>query len=169
MKISKKMIDLLNAQVEMEGYASSYYLSMASWCEVTGYEGSAKFLYRQSEEERTHMIKIMQYLNDVGVGATVPSIKQPPGSFKTLESIFTTSLKNEQAVTASFDKMVELAQKDRDHATFSFLQWFVNEQILEEKTMETILQKFALLGTDKIAVYEADKAIGAMVVVDAPA
>ncbi|MDX1533138.1 MAG: ferritin-like domain-containing protein, partial [Nitrosopumilaceae archaeon] len=72
------------------------------------------------------------------------------------------ALKNEQAVTASFDKMVELAQKDKDHATFTFLQWFVNEQVEEEKKMETILQKFDLLGRDKIGVYEVDKIIGQM-------
>ena len=162
MKLSAKMKKALNDQVAMEAYASNYYLSMASWCEVTGYDGSAKLLYQQGDEERMHMIKIIQYLNDIGVGATIPSVKQPPSSFKSLESIFKTALKNEQAVTASFDKMVELAQKDKDHATFTFLQWFVNEQVEEEKKMETILQKFDLLGRDKIGVYEVDKIIGQM-------
>ena len=167
MKISAKMKKALNDQVSMEAYASNYYLSMASWCEVTGYDGSAKLLYDQANEERMHMIKIIQYLNDIGVGATVPAVKQPPSSFKTLESIFKTALKNEQAVTESFDKMVDLAQKEKDHATFTFLQWFVNEQVEEEKKMETILQKFDLLGRDKIGVYEVDKIIGAMPAADA--
>lgn len=167
MKISAKMKKSLNDQVAMEAYASNYYLSMASWCEVTGYDGSAKLLYDQANEERMHMIKIIQYLNDIGVGATIPAVKQPPTSFKTLESIFKTALKNEQAVTESFDKMVDLAQKDKDHATFTFLQWFVNEQVEEEKKMETILQKFDLLGRDKIGVYEVDKIIGAMPTSDA--
>ena len=162
MKISSKMKKALNDQVAMEAYASNYYLSMASWCELTGYDGSAKQLYLQADEERMHMQKIIQYLNEIGVGATVPAVKQPPSSFKTLESIFKTALKNEQAVTASFNKMVDLAQKDKDHATFTFLQWFVNEQVEEEKKMETILQKFDLLGRDKIAVYEVDKIIGSM-------
>ena len=169
MKISKEMKKSLNSQILMEGYASNYYLSMASWCMTTGYDGSAKFLLLQSDEERMHMLKIIQYMNDMGVGATIPALKQPPSSFETLESIFTIALKNEQAVTTSFDKMVELAQKDNDHATFNFLQWFVNEQIEEEKTMETILQKFDLLGRDKIAVYEVDKIIGTMRVQNAAA
>ena len=114
-----------------------------------------------------HMIKIIQYLNDIGVGSTIPAVKQPPSSFKTLESIFKTALKNEQAVTESFDKMVDLAQKDKDHPTFRVLQWFVNEQVEVEKKMETILQKFDLLGRDKIGVYEVDKIIGAMPAADA--
>lgn len=168
MKISAKMKKALNDQITMEAYASNYYLSMATWCEVTGYEGSAKFLYQQAEEERMHMIKIIQYLNDIGVGCTIPAVKQPPSSFKSLEAIFKTALKSEQSVTVSFDKMVEMAQKDKDHATFTFLQWFVNEQVEEENTMETILQKFDLLGRDKIAVYEVDKIIGSMQVHDEP-
>lgn len=167
MKISARMKKSLNDQVAMEAFASQYYLAMASWCEFTGYDGSAKLLYRQADEERTHMMKIIRYLNEIGVGALVPAVKQPPTKFKSLESIFKTVLKNEQAVTASFNKMVELAQKDKDHATFTFLQWFVNEQIEEEKLAETVLQKFDLLGRDKIGVYEVDKILGAMSAVPA--
>ena len=156
------MKKLLNDQIAMEAYASNYYFSMASWCQVTGYDGSAKLLFQQAEEERMHMQKIAQYLNEIGICAVTPAVKQPPTSFKTLESIFKTALKNEQAVTASFNKMIDLAQKEKDHATFSFLQWFITEQVEEEKKMETILQKFDLLGRDKIGVYEADKIIGTM-------
>ncbi len=160
MKMSTRMKESLNNQIAMEAYASNYYFAMASWCELTGYEGSARMLYLQAGEERFHMQKITQYMNEIGVGATIPAIKQPPSSYTSLESIFKTALKSEQAVTSSFNELVDLAQKDKDHATFTFLQWFVNEQVEEEKTMETILQKFELLGRDKIAVYEIDKIIG---------
>jgi ferritin len=135
---------------------------MASWCELTGYDGSAEMLYQQADEERPHMLKIIRYLNGVGIPGIVPAIKQPPSSFKTLESTFKIALKNEQAVTASFNKIADLAQKEKDHSTFGFLQWFVNEQVEEEKKFETILQKFDLLGRDKIAVYEIDKLIRSM-------
>ena len=159
MKISKKMTKALHDQIAMEAYASNYYTSMASWCELTGYEGSAEMLYQQADEERTHMLKIIRYLNEIGIPGIVPAVKQPPTSFKTLESTFKIALKNEQAVTLSFNKMVDLAQKEKDHSTFGFLQWFVNEQVEEEKKFETILQKFDLLGRDKIAIYEIDKLI----------
>jgi len=159
MKISKKITIALHDQIAMEAYASSYYTSMASWCELTGYDGSAEMLYQQADEERAHMLKIIRYLNEVGVPGLVPAVKQPPSSFKTLEATFKIALTNEQAVTAAFNKIVDLTQKEKDHGTFGFLQWFVNEQVEEEKKFETILQKFDLLGRDKIAVYEIDKLI----------
>lgn len=159
-KISPAMKKALNTQIAMEAYASSYYLSMASWCETTGYDGSAKMLYAQADEERMHMLKIVRYLNDTGTGASISSISAPPASFKGLEEMFKAALANEQSVTRSFGKMAGLAQKDGDHATFAFLQWFVSEQVEEEKLFETILQKFELLGRDKIGIYEVDKFVG---------
>ena len=160
MKMSAAMKKALNAQIAMETYASSYYLSMASWCETTGYDGSAKLLYAQADEERAHMLKIVRYLNDVGVGASIPSISAPPASFKGLEKVFAAALANEQSVTKSFGNMASLAQKDGDHSTFAFLQWFISEQVEEEKLFETILQKFDLLGRDKIGIYEVDRFVG---------
>jgi ferritin len=162
MKISSNMTKSLNAQIGMEAFASNYYLSMASWCEVTGYAGSATFFYQQSDEERQHMLKIVHYMNNLGAQSQIPQIKQPPTTFKSLESVFQTALKNEQAVTASINKMVELAQKEKDHGTFSFLQWYVDEQIQEETKFENILQKFDLIGRDRLAINEIDKDLGSM-------
>lgn len=162
MKISRNMIKALNNQIGMEGFASSYYISMASWCEVTGYMGSAGFFYQQSDEERQHMLKVVRYLNNLGIQAELQQVKSPPTTFKSLESLFKTALKNEQTVTVSIDKMVELAQKEKDHGTFSFLQWFVDEQIQEETKFETILQKFDTIGRDRIAINEIDKSMSSM-------
>ena len=162
MKISQKMKKLLNEQITMEGIASNYYLSMASWSEITGYEGAANFFYLQADEERQHMLKIIHFLNGLGVEATIPEIKQPPKSFKSFESLFKTALQNEQTVTKSIHKMVEIAQKEKDHSSFDFLQWFVKEQVQEETKFEAILQKFNLIGRDKLAVNEIDKSLGSM-------
>ena len=159
MKISGRMSKALNDQIAMEASASNYYLSMASWCELTGYEGSSSFFYQHSDEERQHMLKIVHFLNELGIKAIIPQVKQPPKEFSSLESIFKTALKNEQSVTKSIHKMVELAQKEKDHTSDNFLQWFVAEQAEEEKTFETILQKFNLLGRDKLAIYEIDKSL----------
>lgn len=169
MKISKKMAKALNDQIAMEAYASNYYISMASWCEITGYEGASAFFYNQADEERIHMLKFIHHLNDIGVPAEIPSVKQPPKNLKTLESTCKIALKNEQDVTKSIHKMTEIAQKDKDHSTFTFLQWFVNEQIEEEKKFETILQKFDLIGRDKLAINEIDKVMGSMPAADSAA
>jgi len=157
MKISSRMKKALNEQISLEASASNTYLAMASWCEITGYDGGASFFYAQSDEERTHMLKIVHYLNDVGAGASIPAVKAPVVSFKSIENILKISLKNEQTVTKAIHKMVELAQKEKDHSTYAFLEWFVNEQVQEETKFETLLQKFDTIGRDKLAINEIDK------------
>ena len=151
------MQNALNNQISLEANASNSYMAIASWCEVTGYEGGASFFYAQSDEERTHMLKIVHYLNSLGIPAVIPSTKSPTSNFKSLESALQISLKNEQTVTTAIHKMVEIAQKDKDHSTYAFLEWFVNEQVQEETKFETLIQKFELLGRDKLAIHEIDK------------
>jgi len=160
MKISKNMQSALNNQIALEANASNSYLAMASWCEVTGYEGGSSFFYAQSEEERTHMLKIIHYLNNLGIPAIIPATKIPSSNFKSLESALKTALSSEQTVTAAIHKMVEIAQKEKDHSTYAFLEWFVNEQVQEETKFETLIQKFELIGRDKIAINEIDKLLG---------
>ena len=162
MKISSKMKKVLNDQSALEANASNTYLAMASWCEITGYEGSAAFFYIQAEEERQHMLKFIHYLNDIGVSATIPGTTSPATNFKSLETIIKTALNNEQVVTKAIHKIVELSQKEKDHSTYAFLEWFVNEQVEEEKKFETILQKFDLIGRDKLAINEIDKILNTM-------
>ncbi len=168
LKISNSLTKALNAQIAMEANAVSSYLSAASWCEITGYDGAASFFYAQADEEHQHMLKFVHFLNGQGVGAVIPATKQPPKTFKSIESICKTALKNEQGVTKAINKMVDIAQKDKDHNTFTFLQFFVNEQIEEEQQFETILQKFNLLGRDKLAIYEIDKILATMAVSPTP-
>ena len=151
----------LNDQVTLEASASNSYLAMASWCEVTGYQGAADYFYVQSDEERTHMLKIVHYLNDMGAIASIPAIKAPASSYKSLEGLIKTALKNEQTVTKAIHKMVEITQKEKDHSTYAFLEWFVNEQVQEETKFETLLQKFDLIGRDKLAINEIDKILAA--------
>ena len=160
MKISAPLVKALNKQIEMEANAANAYLSAASWCDITGYDGAAKFFHSQAEEEQQHMLKFVNFVNGQCLGAIIPGVKQPPKTYKSLESICKTALSNEQAVTKAINHMVDLAQKDKDHNTFTFLQFFVNEQIEEEQQFENIIQKFNLLGRDKLAIYEIDKLLG---------
>lgn len=151
------MIKALNDQVTLEASASNSYLAMASWCEVTGYQGAANYFYVQSDEERIHMLKIVHYLNSLGTITTIPATRATISSYKSLEVLINTALKNEQSVTKAIHNMVEIAQKEKDHSTYVFLEWFVNEQVQEETKFETILQKFNLLGRDKLGINEIDK------------
>lgn len=157
MKISNEILQLLNEQIEMEANASNYYLSVASWCKVSGYDGAACFFRNHSAEERDHMLKIIQYLNELKIHAEIPQIAQPPQDMESLEQVCKTSLQNEQNVTKSINKIIESTQKENDHRTSVFLEWFVNEQIEEEDLFETIVQKFDVIGRDKLALHEIDK------------
>ncbi|RNJ75706.1 MAG: ferritin [Nitrosopumilus sp. H13] len=157
MRLSPKMKKGLNEQIVLEASASSSYLAMASWCEITGYQGGAAYFYAQSDEERTHMLKVVHYLNDMGASAAIPAVRAPASSYKSLEGMLKAALKSEQTVTRAIHALVETAQKEKDHSTAVFLEWFVNEQVQEETKFETILQKFDLLGRDKLAINEIDK------------
>src|SRR5690606_31424241 len=133
--ISKKMIKALNEQIALEGYASYLYLSMAAWCDKEALEGCARFMHRQSEEERMHMLKIFYYLSEVDAHALTPAIKQPPHEFESVRSMFEQVYKHEQKVTASIDKLVKITYEENDNTTLNFLQWYVNEQREEEALM----------------------------------
>ena len=157
--ISKKMIKALNVQIALEGYASYLYLSMASWCDKEALEGCARFMHRQSEEERMHMLKIFYYLSEVDAHALTPAIKQPPHEFESVRSMFEQVYKHEQKVTASIDKLVKITYEENDNTTLNFLQWYVNEQREEEALMRTILDKIKLIGEGPQSLYYIDQEI----------
>ena len=157
MKLSDEMVNILNQQIVMESEAASFYLYMASWCEVSGHEGASEFFYKQSDEERMHMLKIVHYINRLGIIADISTIKEPPKDLASLEDIVKAALENEQKVTKAIHEIITLAEKERDRRTFDFMQWFVKEQIEEEDTVDRIFQKFDVIGRDKLAINEIDK------------
>lgn len=152
----------LNEQISLEGYASNLYLSMASWCDAEGLNGSAAFMHRQSEEEREHMLRIFHYISEVDGVAITPGIKQPPLKFESIQKIFEEVYLHEQKVTKSINKLVELCYKEDDYTTLNFLQWYVEEQREEEALMRTILDKIKLIGEGPMTLYYIDKEINAV-------
>lgn len=161
MKISEEMKQTLNNQISMEAAASQYYLATASWCEISGYDGGAAYFYAQSDEERMHMLKIVRFLNGLGVPSVIPAVAKPSVSPESLEDALKTSLANEQAVTAAIRNALVLAHKNTDYATLDILHWFANEQVQEETKFEALLQKFDTIGRDPLAVAEIDKMLAA--------
>lgn len=154
--LSKKIEDILNAQVEKEGYSSNLYLSMASWAETKGYAGITKWLYAQAEEEKEHMLKLVGYINERGGHAIIPSFKQPPVDHDTVPEMFKAVLKHEQFITKSINEIVELCVQVKDHTTHNWIQWFVAEQIEEEASVNEILDKLNLLDSKNLYVFDRD-------------
>lgn len=160
--ISKQIEKAMQTQIALEGYASAFYLSMASWMDVEGFDGTAAFLYKQSDEERQHMLKILHFINDNDGHGTVAKIEQPPKQFKDYHNCFKIILEQEQSVTASIHELVNLALKEKDHAANNFLQWYVNEQMEEEKQVKTILNKLKIIGKDGSGLFLLDNELGKM-------
>jgi ferritin len=162
MRISSEMTNAINDQISYEASSANAYNAIGSWCERTGYDGSASFFFAQAAEETEHMLKFLHYLNSVGAEAIIPAIEKPPGNFESLESTFQFGLKSEQTVTKAIYDLADMTEKEKDRSTYLFLQWFISEQIEEETLFQTILQKFDLLGRDKLAVYQIDQSLASI-------
>lgn len=160
--LSKSMEKSLNSQIGLEGYASFLYLSMASWCEKQTLTGCAEFMFRQSEEERQHMLRIFHYINDTGEHALAPAIAQPPHEWPSIQQLFEEVYAHEQKVTASINKLLAQSYEEHDHQTTAFLQWYVEEQREEESLMRTILDRIRLIGDGPQTLYYIDKEIAAI-------
>jgi ferritin len=158
--LSNKMEKTLNEQIAKEAYASNYYLALASWCDDVGFVGTSKFMFAQSSEERDHMMRIFHYVNDAGGRALAPEIKQPPKSAESIPAMFENVLEHERSVTKSINNIVDLALEEKDYTTFNFLQWFVEEQLEEEDTFETILDRVRIAGEDNRGLYLLDRELG---------
>lgn len=158
--LSEKITNILNEQIEKEGYSSHLYLAMASWAEANGFNGIAQWLYAQSEEERMHMLKIVRYINERGGHAVISKLKEPPVEFSDIRSLFEDVLKHEQYITAAINDIVALCIEEKDYTTHTWVDWFVTEQIEEEASVNNILDKLKLIGDGNL--YHFDNDIMAM-------
>ncbi|MBS0011590.1 MAG: ferritin [Bacteroidales bacterium] len=154
--LKKSIEDLLNRQIEREGYSSILYLSMASWAETEGYAGVAEWLYAQAEEEKMHMLKILRYVNEREGKAIIPSFDKPPAGFDGLKVMFDQILEHEKYITSSINEIVAETIKENDFATHNWLQWFVSEQVEEESSVQTIIDKLNLVGSHNLYMFDRD-------------
>ena len=157
--LKKKVEAALNEQIRVEAESSQIYLSMASWAEVKGLEGIAQFLYKHSDEERMHMLKIVKYINERGGHAIVSELKAPETEFGNFQKLFQKLFSHEVMVSECINELVHVTLEEKDYATHNFLQWFVAEQIEEEALARTILDKINLIGNDKGGLYLFDRDI----------
>ncbi len=161
-RISDAMESQLNAQLTRELEASQYYLSLSAWAEVKGFPGIAKFLFTHSNEERGHALKFFTYINQRGGHARIHALPTPAGDPETLLALFESILNQEVTNSDEIGKLVDLALEERDHATNSFLQWFVTEQLEEEALINNVLDQLKVIGNEKAdrgGLYEFDRNI----------
>jgi ferritin len=144
--ISKTLETALNKQVNRELYSAYLYLSMSSYFETVNLKGFAKWMRLQAKEERMHAMKIYDYVVARGGKVVLQDIEAPKNKWASAGKVFEDSYAHEQKVTGMINGLVDLAIKEKDHATFEMLQWFVKEQVEEEEHASDILNQIRIIG-----------------------
>jgi ferritin len=154
--LPKKVEEILNRQIEREDYSSQLYLAMASWAETKGFEGISDWLYAQAEEERIHMLKLVRYVNEREGVAVIPGIETPPDDYVDVFVAFDKVLEHEKYISASINEIVAVCMAENDFTTQNWIQWFVNEQIEEEASVNAIIDKLKLVGKNNLYMFDRD-------------
>jgi ferritin len=151
------ILNALNGQLSMELAASHTYLAMAAYAESQNLAGCAQWMLMQSDEERMHALKIFNFIHDRDGQAVLEALPQPHNDFSSITGMFEQALEHERRVTASINRIYELAVQEGDYPTQVLFQWFINEQVEEEKNLNDILGRLKLVGNEGIGLFMIDR------------
>ncbi len=152
MMISAAMNTKLNEQIAAEFAAAHAYLAMACAFDRMALKALAKRFFQQHDEERGHGMKILHYIHEVGGTVSLDAVAKPKKDYKSVEAIVSTALQNEIDITEKINELVTFADSEKDYATRSFLEWFVDEQVEEVSTMSDLLNVVKLAGNNVLQV-----------------
>ncbi len=158
--LNQVMQDAINEQIHNELMSSYSYLSMAAWCEHKQFVGSAHWMRLQSEEERTHAIRLHDFLLARNGRVILKTLPQPEIEFESVLDVFQKALAQEQAVTQQIDNLYELAFQEKAFAALVELQWFITEQVEEEKTAHEVVHRFQMVQDDPASLLDLDRTLG---------
>lgn len=159
--MSKAIQDALNEQITNELNSAHLYLSMSAYCQSTNLPGFAHWLRLQNQEEIAHAMKLFGYIYDRGGRVVLREIAKPPVEFKSALALMQQTLEHEQRVTVSIHKLYELSVKEKDYATQTHLQWFITEQVEEEKQAGQVVERLKMVGNQGPGLFMLDKELGA--------
>jgi len=158
--LSKKLEDAINEQIKNELYSAYLYLAMAAHCEHKNFKGFANWLKIQAKEEVSHAMRLYDFVNDRGGRVVLGAINQPPVEYQSITEIFEKVLNHEKEVTAKINHLYDLAKEENDYALQVHLQWFINEQVEEEKNPAEILAMLQLAGESDNGIMMLDHELG---------
>ncbi|MDR3046292.1 MAG: ferritin [Bacteroidales bacterium] len=147
---------VLSEQINAEYYSAYLYLTMSAYADRAGFKGIANWLFVQSQEEMAHGTHIYQHLLERGEMPSFAEIKLPPITFDSIKAVFEQVLAHEQHVTSLLDNIATIAMSEKDHATYNFILWYVNEQIEEEATADELLNKIKMIGDNTALLFNLD-------------
>ena len=154
------VLEAINQQVSNEFSASFSYLAMAGWCEHNNFMGAAAWMRLQSAEEHGHAMRLFNFLLARNHAVKILAIPAPKGDFKTLLDVFEQASSQEQSVSGQIDRLYELAFSEKVFAAMTELQWFITEQVEEEKTVREIVAKLRMVGSDAASLLDIDRELG---------
>ncbi|HVZ47704.1 MAG TPA: ferritin [Gemmatimonadaceae bacterium] len=158
--IGKAMQAALNEQVNAEFYSAYLYLAISGWCEQENLPGHGAWMRKQAREELEHGMRFYGHITDRDGAVTLTAVDKPPATFKSPLDIWEKALAHERSITARIHALCELAAKEKDHAALEMLQWFVREQVEEEKTANGFLEQVKLLNGRGPALFFLDRHLG---------
>jgi ferritin len=158
--LDAKIESALNDQINHELASAYLYLSMAAHFEAANLPGSAKWMRRQASEEQAHAMKIFDFVNDRDGRVRLQALAQPPVEFKSTLDVWERTLAHEQKVSGLIHALYALAMEAKDYPTQALMQWFVTEQVEEEKTARTILEQVRRVGETSSAIFFVDRHLG---------
>lgn len=161
--LSEKLLKALNEQITHELYAAHLYTAMAAYCDSIDLDGCTKFFLMQAEEERFHAMKIFRYISDKDGEIVLEALDNPNNSYDSVLHAFESALAHEKIVTAKIYDLMDIATDEREYATISFLNWFVDEQVEEEASFNTLIQKFKIAKDDESMLHMLDQELGTRV------
>jgi ferritin len=158
--LSNKMQKALNDQIQAEMASSYIYLAMSNWFKSQNLEGFAGWLSMQASEEHGHAMKIYNYIHDRGGEVAFQTLEAPQKSWKSAMAAFQDVLKHEQYITGRINDLCAIADAENDNASRVMLNWFVDEQVEEEASAQSVVDKLQLLDKHPGGVYLLDKEMG---------
>ena len=161
--LSNRLLDAINAQINAEMWSAYLYLSMATYCQDAGFSGIANWFEIQFKEEQDHAMILVKYAQSRGGRVTLKAIDAVPTEWKSLLDVFENTLEHEKKVTAMINNLMHITVDDKDFASQSRLQWFVDEQIEEEENATELIHKLKLLDGNGFGLYQLDKELAARV------
>jgi ferritin len=156
MTMDKQLEKLYQDQIRNEWYSAYLYLSMAAWFETANLPGFASWMYKQAGEEQAHGKKMFDFLVDRGVKVVLQGIAAPPADFASPADVFEKSLEHEQKVTGMINALADQADKVNDRPSKVFLQWFITEQVEEEKNAGQVLDWLKKIPAGSAGIYQLD-------------
>lgn len=166
-RVSKKIKERLDYHIKAEAEASQIYRAMAQWCDFNGYFKAARFMDRHAEEEMSHMKRVMEYALDRNCLPTTPAMVKPASEFEDLVDVIRKAYKHEKFITDLYQEFAKICVNEGDFVTFTWLQWYLKEQVEEERLFSNMLDKIEMMKKEGVGMLEIEGEIGGSSLVDA--